>query len=292
MADPLAPSGDTDPRALGLALRAARKSSGLTGSELARRAGMSQAKISRLETGVTLADPADVRALAGAMALPQDRADALVSQAERAQQLLTDLRPEPRDLPELQDAIHRAERESTEIRIFNPALVPGLMQTSSYARGVITTLGALSAADPTAPETRQNLLAAVSRRIARQEILGVPGKTFSFVVTESVLGTGVGTPEDMLVQIRQIRQVAALPNVSFRILPARAFVTDFALHPFEVIDSRVVMMDLFNTSLTVQGRADVRLYRNLFARLEQAATADVEALLDEYTEYYRRQVGR
>jgi transcriptional regulator with XRE-family HTH domain len=291
MADLFGSPGDTDSRGIGPELRAARKRSGLTGAEAARRAGMSQAKISRLETGVSLPDPADVRALGEAMGLPADDVAALVTMAERAQRQITELRTETRGLPQLQDRISRIEQDSSEVRIFNPALVPGLMQTSSYAKAVITTLGALTASDPGAPETYRNLLMAVSRRMARQGILGTAAKKFYFVVTESVLGTGVGTPEDMIVQLEQIRQLHALPNVTFKILPARAFVTDFTLHSFEILDNRAVMIDLFNTPVTLEGRADIRLYLDLFERLDRAAIGDVEALLDEYSEHYRRGAG-
>ncbi|WP_285474973.1 helix-turn-helix transcriptional regulator [Actinoplanes sp. NBRC 101535] len=291
MAEPVSPSAEDDPRAVGSALRAARRRAGLTGAELARRAGISQPTVSRLETGVSLADPAEVHRLAGAMELSDAETEALVALARRAQQRMNDVRTEPRGLPQLQESIHRIEQNSAVVRVFNPSLVPGLLQTSSYAQVVITNLGSLTAADPTSPETHGNLLSAVSRRMARQEVLGDAGKKFFFVITESVLGAGVGTPEDMIVQIRHLRRMHALPHVSLRILPARAFVKDFALHSFEMVDDQVVIIDLFNTSMTTQGRADIRLYRDLFERLHTAATGDVDALLDEYTAYYRGQIG-
>ncbi|GAA2705052.1 helix-turn-helix domain-containing protein [Actinoplanes palleronii] len=291
MSDVFGSLGDVGRLSIGAALRFARLRAGLTGADLANRAGMSQAKVSRLETGKSPADPADVRTLAQAMGLPADEAEALESLATQTYERMTDWRAEPRGLPQRQDEVGQLERQSAEIRVFNPSVIPGLLQTSSYARAVITTLASMLAPESAGQDAGKNLVTTVSRRMSRQEILASATKRFHFVITESVLGAGVGTPEDMIGQLQQIRYLTGLPNVSLKILPARSFVTVAPMHSFELLDRRAVIIDLFNTSMTAQSRSDIRLYHDLFERFDLAATADVDALLDEYTEYYRHQAA-
>ncbi|MBG0568267.1 helix-turn-helix domain-containing protein [Actinoplanes aureus] len=290
MADLFSPPGPEEPT-IGAALRAARKRAGLTGGQLAARAGISQAKVSRLETGASGADPADVRLLADAMRLPPAERDELVRLAQRTREQMRDWRPEPGGLPRRQDEISVLEQESKEIRVFNPAVVPGLMQTSQYAEALMVSISRMHTPEGAGPALRTDVMAAVTRRIRRQQLLASPAKAFYFVITESVLGNGIGSPEDMIGQIRRLRDLARLPNVTFAIIPARSFLPDAPMHSFELLDEQAVIIDLFNTSVTSQGRADVKLYRELFGRLETAAVAAVDATLSEYAAHYRRLLG-
>jgi hypothetical protein len=52
------------------------------------------------------------------------------------------------------------------------------------------------------------------------------------------------------------------------------------------LDDRVVVVDVFNTSLTARGRLDVALYRQVFDTLEAAATDDIDPILDRYLDLY------
>src|SRR5262249_50759773 len=75
---------------LGQQLRALRRGAGLSGVELAGRAAMSQAKISKLETGQTTPSVEDAERLAGVFGATPAQAAALVDQAKAlAIQLLT-----------------------------------------------------------------------------------------------------------------------------------------------------------------------------------------------------------
>ena len=290
MAELFSPPGDPEPR-IGAELRAARKRAGLTGAELAARAGMSQAKISRLERGLFRTDPADAETLGGAMGLPPAQIAALVALAHRERERMNDWRSEPGRLPDRQEEIAELERASNEIRVFNGALVPGLLQTSGYAQRALGTWLRAGREAVERPETGAEMLATVSRRIGRQEILADPRRSFHFVITESVLGNWLGTAEDMLSQIQRLRELTGLRNVRFGIIPSRSRLIDAPLHSFELLDDRWVMVDLYNTAMTSQGPADTRLYREIFDRMQQAAVADVDAVLREYTDFYRGVLG-
>jgi transcriptional regulator with XRE-family HTH domain len=58
---------------LALALRDARKAAGLTGDRLAARCGISQSKISKLETGKVLPSTSDVERILSALGVGEER---------------------------------------------------------------------------------------------------------------------------------------------------------------------------------------------------------------------------
>jgi hypothetical protein len=127
---------------------------------------------------------------------------------------------------------------------------------------------------------------AVSARVRRQVILGDPNKNFHFVMLEAVLSNRLGSPRDMPAQIERLRELALQDNVTMRIIPADTKLTMAPYHGFELLDERVVIVDLFNTSLRTSGRLDIALYREVFDRLDDNATSDINPILDKYLDLY------
>jgi len=193
-------------------------------------------------------------------------------------------------LAKKQGEIGLVEQGAREIRIFQPTIIPGLLQSSGYAQAVMATPhGMLS--DAAADLSQSALLAAVGRRVERQQILGVPGKRFFFLITESALGHWLGTPHDMLAQIEHLRTVGRQPNVTLGVIPAGVRLADPPLHGFEILDGNWLFVDLFNTSLTSRGHSDILLYRQLFDRLWKSATTDVDDILDRHARTYHGLAG-
>jgi hypothetical protein len=46
------------------------------------------------------------------------------------------------------------------------------------------------------------------------------------------------------------------------------------------------MIDLLNTGITSQGRADIRTYGQVFDTFEEQATTDIDPILDRYLDRY------
>lgn len=280
---------------LGAILRAHRVRRGLSGAALATRlgSGISQAKISRIETGHTAPSPEDVRRIAQALRLPADEAEELVSLARRGRPGLARMaewRHDPADIERKQGEIGDAEQAAREIRVFQPTIVPGLLQTSGYAEAIMRTplrLGGVSGVD----ESGAALIAAVGGRIQRQQILKLSDKTFAFVMTEWVLANRLVNPEDMLAQIRRIRQFARQKNVTVRIIPADAPLADAPLNGFQLIDDEWLMIDLYNTSLTSQVVADIEAHQQIFQSMTDASVIEIDGILDKYAELYKGLLG-
>ncbi len=98
------------------------------------------------------------------------------------------------------------EQRATMIRWFEPLLVPGLIQTESYARAVVSW-------KPFSAETASNL----SERLARQSV--VDRAELRILLLGSVLNREVGDASVMSEQIAHLLDVGSRPSVTLQIVP-------------------------------------------------------------------------
>jgi transcriptional regulator with XRE-family HTH domain len=272
---------------VGQALATLRRAKGLTGSQLGQLAGMSQTKISRIETGVQAPDPSDVERLARALDARPDMVRRLVDQVESRNNQMTDWRLTMSGglVSKGQKEIAAIEGSTTVLRLFNPIVFSGLLQTAEYARAVFDAV-VRATAEQDGADGPKAVPVAVSARIQRQENLADPTKNFRFVLTEAVLQHLVCHPADMVAQIHRVRQLATEDNVSVGLIPATTQLAYLPPHSFAIYDERVVLVDLINTFVVSRGRSDLRLYRKVFDALEAQITHDVNPILDRYLERY------
>jgi hypothetical protein len=105
------------------------------------------------------------------------------------------------------------ESSATQIRNFEPVVVPGLLQTEEYAREIIEAyLG------------RSNKEAAqlVDLRMDRQErLLDDAGPRMYFVLDEAVINRVVGTSDLMIDQLNHLKILDKRPNIEILISPFR-----------------------------------------------------------------------
>jgi transcriptional regulator with XRE-family HTH domain len=270
---------------LGGTLARFRRAMGLTGQELASRAGMSQPKISKIETGAVRPTPRDVERIGRALEIPAETVRRMAEQAEGLHNRMTDWRIQYGGLAGVQREVERIERASTVFRVFQPAIFGGLLQTTEYARAVLSNVQR-SKSQGNGGEPGETVPEAVSARIQRQEVLANKQKRFTFLMPETVLQHLVCRASDMAAQIQRIREISRQPNVSVKIIEATVHLAYPPYHSFSLWDDRMVLIDLFNTVLTSRGRSDVRLYSRVFGTLESQATDKIEPILDRYFEHY------
>ncbi|MEU4425865.1 helix-turn-helix transcriptional regulator [Actinoplanes sp. NPDC024001] len=270
---------------VGVTLARMRRAKKLTGAVLAKRVGMSQPKISRIERGRGSADPEDILVIARALGADESLARALADRAAQAHDRMTDWRPTPESLAGRQQDVADWESAARTVRDFQPALLPGLLQTSEYARAAMRAFLRLesTAADGTADAA---LLAAVTARFRRQEVLADTARSFQFVITEAVLRSRICPPTEMLAQVDHLRKLSGLPHVRLGIIPEGAPVDLPPMHGFTLLDDTLVVIDVYNTGLTSRGRNDVELYRRVFDVFQSSATDEVGPMLDRYRTDY------
>lgn len=277
---------------VGASLARMRRSRRLTGAKLAALVGMSQPKISRIERSRGVPDPEDVAAIARALGADDSQIRALVERAERSPGMMNDWRPTTESLAGRQDRMTEWESTVEVVRDFQPALLTGLLQTSEYARAALLSFQRL--VDLGTPDRAEAaVLAAVSARIRRQEVLASTSRSFCFVITEPVLRNQICAPVEMLSQIGHLRKtVARYENVVVGVIPDGTVMEIPPLHGFVLLDDELIVIDAFTTGLTSENRADLRAYRRIFDEFLEHADTDIEPFLVKYEQFYLDQIRR
>ncbi|MFE9221844.1 helix-turn-helix domain-containing protein [Streptomyces lavendulae] len=265
-------SGTVNPtvsrRRLGSELRRLREISGMTTQQVAERLLISQPKISLLENGRRLAKPRDVRDLCGLYGVKdQRRVDHLMQLSrESGQQGWWNSYG---DIP--YGPYIGLEAEAASIRIYEPSVIPGLLQTPAYARAVIA---------GTIPHvTAEQAGARLQVRLRRQDRLGAPRDPLRLwaVLDESALRRVVGSREVMREQLGHLTRLGAQPHITVQVLPhgvgAHPGVSgQFSLLEFaDAADMSVVYLERFTSDVYLEKRSDVRLYRDMYAHLQARA---------------------
>ncbi|MEV1294901.1 helix-turn-helix transcriptional regulator [Pseudonocardia sp. NPDC049635] len=257
---------------LGARLRSRRKAVGLTGTELGRLLGISQATVSKLETGQARVDEELVRAWIDHTADAEGAdAESVLSAAVESGGMLDWSTLHNAGWREHQQRYDELERDAALIRVFQNALIPGLLQTARYARFLMREVVGLDddAAD-----------AAVMGRIARQDLLYRPTTRLDVVVTEAVLRHRLGGAAVMAEQLLHLADVADLPTVSFRVIPvdtdmASRYGASFDLfEPAEDDTPAVVVVELEASEYREDDPARVARYRHRHQVYRDAALSE------------------
>lgn len=252
--------------ALGGKLRQLRQAKQLNGRQLAERLSWPASKVSKLETGRQTPTDADI--IAWVEATTDDTQDAAALRA-----MLHTLETAHAEWQRLlrggaqhhQGTWADMERKTGRLRVFEPAFVPGLLQTAGYARHrlaqAIAVFGAPNDIDD-----------AVQARLARQEVLYDPRKRFHFVMTEAVLRYRLCTPEVMLPQLDRLVAASTLPNVRLGII---AFDTTYVIapgHGFWMFDDERVLVEIYSAELTLTQSQEIDLHAKVFGAMASVAS--------------------
>src|SRR5947207_8367821 len=142
-------------------LRLLRKQANLSGRAAARRAGLSAAKISRVEIGAFMPTPQQLDKLCRVYKAPDEVRRQLVELIEDLREASYSARVTlQRGGWQMQQRIGRIEAASTLLRSFSPDTVIGLVQSEPYIRAILS--GFL---------TGDDLESTVRARLDRQAVL-------------------------------------------------------------------------------------------------------------------------
>src|SRR5208282_2701091 len=125
-------------RRLGLALRGLRLDAGLTGQQLADRAGLSQSTVSRIELGQAVPTISDIERWVRVTRASGEQEAELRALAEAAAvETISWRKAVRRGLPDLQQDVRELEASAATLLNFQPTIIPGLLQTADYARQIV-----------------------------------------------------------------------------------------------------------------------------------------------------------
>ncbi|MFB7613180.1 helix-turn-helix domain-containing protein [Kitasatospora sp. NPDC056181] len=264
---------------LGTALRELRQTSGKEAKVVARGAVMSPSKLSKIETGKVPPTVVDVERILAAMGVSEEVKAAYMATARAEATETTAWRLIRRlGYHRKQQQIKALDDSTRLLRLFQPSLVPGLLQTPEYVRAVFGRRDL----------TEEQLSRAVAARLARQQSLYDATKTLQFVITEPVLRWRLVPPAMMAGQLDRITSVSRLPHVDIRIVPLAAPQVDVPAHSFAIRDDRMVTVETVHAEVMVTDPRDVEIYVHKFDRFAAAALAGdemrrmVEGVRDEF----------
>ena len=266
------------------ALRDLRLASGLSGDRLARRCGMSQSKISRIETGRLLPSVLDVQQILSALGIDQATRQGLLALARVANSEYQDIRASVRrGLHHRQKELVTLEANATQVRHFLPALITGLLQTPEYLHQALH-----SPVDPAASADRSH---SIALKLQRQTILRDHSKRFDFLLTESAVRWQLCEPAAMAAQLDHLISVSHLPTVHIGILPQHIRVPDGPMNSFAIYDTRLVTIELFTGRLVLRDPKDIDHYHALFDFFTSHAlwSDDARSFLHALADAFRRQ---
>ncbi|MFK0044489.1 helix-turn-helix domain-containing protein [Streptomyces sp. NPDC090741] len=236
---------------LGSALRALRESSGTEAKAVARNAAMSRSKLSKIENGNTSPSVTDVDCILTAIGVSEEvKAEYMAAARAEATEVTAWRLVRRLGYSRKQQQVQAVEAQTNLLRLFQPSLVPGLLQTPEYIRAVFLRKNV----------TEVQLERTISARLARQTVLHAEGKTFRFIITESVLRWRIVPPLVMVGQLDRIVSVSRLPNIDIRVVPLGAPQTDFPGHSFSIKDDRTVTIEMVHAETVVTDPRDVAPY--------------------------------
>ncbi|MGW6786305.1 MULTISPECIES: helix-turn-helix domain-containing protein [unclassified Streptomyces] len=267
---------------LGAALRALRQASGKEAKAVARSAVMSASKLSKIETAKVAPSAADVERILTAIGVSDAvRAEYLEAVRAAATETTAWRLVRRMGLHKAQQQTRALEAEMKLLRLFQPALVPGLLQTPEYVRAI---LSRHSLAEDTLTRT-------ISARIERQQALYDSAKRLQFVITEPVLRWRIVSAARMAEQIDRILFLSRLPNIDIRVVPLSARQEDIANHAFVIRDDRTVTVETVHAEIVVTDARDVALYVRKFEGFTSLALSgdSMRSLLEAIREEFLRE---
>ncbi|MET0233080.1 MAG: helix-turn-helix transcriptional regulator [Kibdelosporangium sp.] len=190
----VAGSGMPRARTLGAALRHARKRSGLSLREAAQQLGLAHSTVGRWESGDSMPAAKDVATLLAVLNVhdaERDEIAALTRDSAEGDWLASG----PTGMSQQLAGVMECERSAKHVTEWSPMVIPGFLQTSDYARAII------SPGREGGPEADTLVMLRMGRRdlFMRPE----PAEVVA-LIAEPVIHGGIGGPKVMRDQLRHL----------------------------------------------------------------------------------------
>ncbi|MFF1682717.1 helix-turn-helix domain-containing protein [Streptomyces sp. NPDC058256] len=217
-------------------LRQLREAKELTQRDVAEALEWSLSKVIRIETGTVRVSITDFRALLQHYKVTDPAVVNELTELARAARIQPWWDKYKKDAP--RGFLHSLAYETNALRIhtFEPALIPGLLQTEEYALTVLELL---------CPPEKATSLAEL--RLERQErLFRDNGPDLHFVIDENAITRIVGNPSIMRRQLEHLQEMLDHPQVTLRFMPFgaglyRHFRTSYVIFEFENPQAETVL---------------------------------------------------
>jgi len=258
-----------------VALKGAREIGAMTQTDVAKSLDWSLSKVQRIESGEVAVTKTDL------MAMVRHYDNLTSEDAERLVELVRVSRKGTGWWDEYKGLLTASfveliqfENEAAVIRVYNPLVMPGLLQTRSYRSSVIDKW--MPDIDPEHKEIKLKVLESRKRNFVVRE----PRPHYQVLLDESVLRRELGVVDVMVGQLRDLLRVMDAGHVELGILkhdtelPARA--NSFILLRFGSTDS-VLYEEAFPNDQVITDPEQIRSHGRIFDRMWQGAAQGEDA---------------
>jgi transcriptional regulator with XRE-family HTH domain len=239
---------------LGTHLRRLRESRGITAQAAAKAIRGSESKISRIELGRNAIREIDVLDLLTHYGVGPVEREQLLNLAEQANRpgwwhRYNDI------LPDWFQSYVGMEEAAISIRVYEPQLVPGLLQTPQYTAAV------LALCDVPVGEAERHVIL----RKERQRRFAEGRLKLWAIVEETALRRPIGSREILCDQLRYLLSLSSKPNLTLQIIPngtgGHAVPSGFTILRFNEADlPDVTYLEHLTSALYFDKRSDVDRY--------------------------------
>ena len=254
---------------LGYRLRDIRKDARVSGRQLAALAGWHFTKISKIEHGRSMPSDADIELWCFHCAAESQIAD-LTAAARGIEKMYIELKRLMRaGTARYQQELLDEETRTHHFRVFEPAVVPGALQTPAYAAVRVTEFADMVGIPA-------DVQATVAVRMERARLMLSGDRLFHFVLGEEALRGGLADPDVMQDQLRHLLEVSQLPRLRFGVLPTRVR-HYMALGGFWIFDDREVQMETYSAAVRITQPTEIAMYAKVFEHYSKRAVYGQQA---------------
>jgi transcriptional regulator with XRE-family HTH domain len=259
------PTGTPRARALAGALRKAAADAHVGVREVARRMGLSHSVISDWFNGKKIPKQADVARFLAELDVPRETFDEIFDLSRHVADRDWLAAGIPGITQQLAGAME-CERSASVITEWAPTVVPGLLQTSDYARAIIGSGGV----PPSEVETR------VLVRMGRRDIIMRSDPVaFDAIIGEQALREPIASAKILAGQLRHLLEVSTTPTVTIRVVRSGigwhpGLAGPAVLYSFEHSPS-IVLLEHYRTGAFLYEPEDVEAYKAAAEEIRRVA---------------------
>lgn len=245
-------------------LRQIRNEACLTGQALASEIGWPKSKVSKIENANQVPTEGDIREWCRVCNADDQTVDLIAAVRNIDSMYIQWRRLEQTGLRHVQQSFMSLYRSTSQLRVFQHAPIPGLLQTPDYAAAHLRCIMEFR-------EIPNDLDQAVEERVALQEVLRDGAKRFAFIFGEQALYARMCGPAAMVAQLERLTATTYVPNVSLGVLPIAAPRTVWPWEGFWIYDADQVRCDTLPGQIRNKQPTDVAIYEKAFTALAESA---------------------
>lgn len=276
------------PPALGVAIRVARETRGVSQRKLCADIGVSAGTVSRWETGERKPTTDEALKIIEALEVEEAEAAELLALAGGAGQVRKFAVTLPERRAELAEML-AAERTATHVTQVMPLMVSGVLQTADVIRSVMHEAGV----------PQDEIEERVITRIGRRDLITRKNPAhLEVLLGEAAIRYVIGEPAVWAEQLQYLLKVGKLPNVELRLVPYSAGWSPLLVGPFTMYESDqvqpIVSLDLHGSGLTLRAKEDIETHRRDAdqAREKALSSAETAGRIKEVLQEQKRELQR